>query len=170
MLGNGLRIVRLAAGIVLACAALLFILVFKNTALPRQGCYELFRYLAHEENEIRTFNFEWIETEHFVIKFVEEDRGYSDLVARTAENAFEPVTAFFSFQPRDKAVIVMYPDGETLASSFGWDKDERAMGVYWGVSSGYYRHVNGSMKETWSKPSPEMVRSFMSILILWLTN
>mgnify|MGYP001026579796 CR=1 FL=1 len=173
MLGNGLRIVRLAAGIVLACAALLFILVFKNTALPRQGCYELFRYLAHEENEIRTFNFEWIETEHFVIKFVEEDRGYSDLVARTAENAFEPVTAFFSFQPRDKAVIVMYPDGETLASSFGWDKDERAMGVYWGgiirvLSPREWIH-EGDLEQTFTRDGP-VVHEYTHLVVDQLTR
>jgi hypothetical protein len=34
--------------------------------------------------------------------------------------------------PDKQTTIVIYPDSSSLAASFGWDKNEKALGVYWG--------------------------------------
>jgi hypothetical protein len=48
--------------------------------------------------------------------------------------------------------IVIYPDSVSLAASFGWDKNEKALGVYWGGT------IRVLSPRTWLNGSEEMDR------------
>lgn len=173
MLGKSVYFARLVLGVIVACLALLFIQLLRNSALPRQGFYEVFRYLAWEENRIKTHNFKSLETNHFVIKFLDEDERFTSLVAKTAEDVYDPITGFFNFRPADKIVIVMYPDGESLARSFGWDKDERAMGVYWGgtirILSPRAWTSDAYVESTFTRDGP-IAHEFTHLLVDYMTR
>ncbi|NLB18697.1 MAG: hypothetical protein GX825_08225, partial [Syntrophomonadaceae bacterium] len=70
-------------------------------------------------------------------------------------------------------LLVLYPDSETLARSFGWDKDERAMGVYYG---GTIRLLNpdewiteGDKRRTFINEGP-MAHEFAHLLVDYVTR
>lgn len=130
-MGKGIWFARLAVGLLLACSALFFVQLWEWPAFSTHGIYKVWRYLEGVKANVQTRNFSTMETGHFVIKFIQKDKPYVQMVADNAEEVYGPVTDFFGYYPGDKTVVVVYPDGESLAASFGWDRDEQAMGVYW---------------------------------------
>lgn len=118
---------------IIAIIALLFIALARNSTLPRQASYEVFRYLAAQETNLKTIEFDETVSDNFKIKYLPSDEEYIGVVAQGAERAHQEVSEFFGKKPiDDQTVIIIYPNTESLAASFGWDKDEKAMGVYWG--------------------------------------
>jgi len=133
-LGKEMWIARLAVVVVLACSGLFFVKLFRWPAFLPNGAFAASRYVEGIKTGIETRNFYTKETDHFVIKFMAKDKPYVKVVADTAEEVWGPITRFFGYGPREKTVVVIYPDSESLGASFGWDKDEEAMGVYWAGS------------------------------------
>ena len=72
------------------------------------------------------------ETEHFIVKYEEADAGVVEMVARAAEEAYLPVTDHLGYTPKDKGLLIIYPDKSHLNQVFGWTSGESAMGVYYG--------------------------------------
>ena len=104
----------------------------KNSVLPRQVWQGFFHFMVGQETKLNTAQFQEIQTEHYKIKFTQADRDYVSMVAGTAEEAYSSVSQKMGWEVQNKTTIVIYPDSPSLAKSFGWDKDEKAMGVYWG--------------------------------------
>jgi hypothetical protein len=73
-----------------------------------------------------------LQTDHYIIKYLPIDQEYVTMVAGAAEEAYSSVTDRLGQEPGQQTTIVIYPDNKSLAASFGWDKDEKALGVYWG--------------------------------------
>ena len=87
--------------------------------------------LVNAEVSLKTADFEQYKTEHFMIKYLPQDEKYIAYIADSAEEAYEILTKKFQREPQKLTTVVVYPDTISLAKSFGWDKDEKAMGVYW---------------------------------------
>ncbi len=104
----------------------------KNTALPRQIWQNFFHFMVGQETKLNTAQFQELKTEHFTVKYTQVDSDYAAMVASTAEAAYTSVGKEMGWQAQQETSIVVYPDSQSLAKSFGWDKDEKAMGVYWG--------------------------------------
>jgi len=83
------------------------------------------------KGEAGTDGFEQIATQHFIIKYHPADEPYLEMVGSSAESAYHRVSALLGQKPRGQVSITIYPDSESLAASFGWDKDEKALGAYW---------------------------------------
>lgn len=88
--------------------------------------------MVQQETRWRTANFMEEQSSHFIIKYTVEDEKQIALIEGAAEKAYKDVTDVFGQQPSGPITLVVYPDEASLARSFGWDKDEQAMGVYWG--------------------------------------
>lgn len=123
---------RIGIFIFLAVIVLLIILWARNSTFPRQASYNVFHYLSGQEISLKTSGFKEVKTEHFIIKYEPIDEAYVDLIGETAEEAYNSDTKVFGRQPEKITTIVVYPDSASLATSFGWDKDEKALGVYYG--------------------------------------
>lgn len=106
----------------------------KNSSWPRQVKQDIFRIMVGQEINLRTAQFDEITTEHYRIKYLTVDEPYIDMVTTAAEEAYTSVSDMLGQEPKKQTTIVIYPDNSSLAKSFGWDKDEKAMGVYWGGS------------------------------------
>lgn len=134
MLGTKtLNTVKIMVGIFLACIAMGAIFLTRNNTFPRQASYSLFRYLTGQEVNFKTAGWREVQTRHYTIKYHPVDEAYAELVGSTAEEAYTEVTGVFGREPAQKTTtIVVYPDSSSLAQSFGWDKDEKALGVYLG--------------------------------------
>lgn len=172
MLGKGtFDAVRLLVGLTAAIFILLIGGLLKNS--PRQAFFEISRTIARENLNITTCGLQQIETRHFIIKYDVADRDNAKLVAAAAEEMYEPMTGLFGFNPPRRTLVVLYPDSESLAKSFGWDKDEQAMGVYW---AGAIRVLNpdvwitsGDKTVRFSKEGP-MTHEFVHLLVDYKTN
>ena len=105
--------------------ALLVISRYSNTLL---------KIAVGQEINLKTAHFSVTETEHFKIKYIEADEPYIPMIAKASEEAYQAVCQAFDQEPSGKTIIVVYPDSASLSDSFGWDKDQKAMGVYWGGS------------------------------------
>jgi hypothetical protein len=88
--------------------------------------------LSGQEISLKTSNFRQVKTEHFIIKYEPIDEAYVGLIGETAEEAYASDTEVFGRKPENITTIVVYPNSASLATSFGWDKDEKALGVYYG--------------------------------------
>jgi len=159
----------------LTIAILLFIWFFwlKSEYNPRQTFFALSRLLTRENTNFSTRNYKHLDTEHFVIKYEETNLANAPIVAEAAEKIYQPVTSMFGFEPPHRTLVVLYPDSVTLAKSFGWDKDERAMGVYWG---GSIRLLNpdewiteGDKRKIFIKDGP-MAHEFAHLLVDYATR
>ncbi|CFX00341.1 Uncharacterized [Syntrophomonas zehnderi OL-4] len=124
---NNLSLILVLLIIVLATLGL-----SRNSSLPRQLWQNFFRFMVGQETKLSTAQLNELKTEHYTVKFSERDSDYVHLVADTAETAYDLVSREMNWQTGQKTTIIIYPDSQSLAKSFGWDKDDKAMGVYWG--------------------------------------
>ncbi len=102
--------------------------------LLAKNSHTLMRVMVGKEIDLKTAGFNETQTKHFRIRYLPVDEEYIDLVSNIAEDAYVSVSSVFGQKPKDKTIIIVYPDNQSLAKSFGWDKDEKAMGVYWAGS------------------------------------
>jgi hypothetical protein len=111
---------------------LVFILII--TLLINKNSQSLMRFMVGQEINLKTADFNQYQSEHYDIKYTPVDEPYVKLIAGSAEEAYDTVSAMFGLEPGSRTVIVVYPDSNSLSQSFGWDKDANAMGVYWAGS------------------------------------
>lgn len=157
--------------LMLIVAFLLIILLCylaKNSVVPRQMVQEVFHFMVGQETSLRTAQFSSYETEHFTIKYLPVDEDYLEMIADTAEESYILACNRMNIEPKSQTTIVVYPDNESLAQSFGWDKDEKAMGVYWGgtiriLSPGEWLDKADNI-EQFAKEGP-MLHEFVHLLV-----
>jgi hypothetical protein len=120
--------------LILAIMALVILGLYiaQNGGLTGQVRQELMRFMVGQETNFRTGQWEEMHSEHYIFKYLPVDEDGVSLVAEAAEEAYTSVSSNFGRQPAKKTTIVIYPDSKSLAASFGWDKNEKALGVYWG--------------------------------------
>jgi len=154
--------------LVIVLASLLGFYVARNTTWAGQFKQELFRVMVGQETNLTTAHYNQMQTEHFTIRYLDQDAAYVSMIAQSAEEAYSQVGQMFDRQPSRITTVVVYPNSVALAKSFGWDKDEKAMGVYWG---GTIRVLSpkewlGSPEETarFIKEGP-MVHEFAHLLV-----
>lgn len=114
--------------------SLVLILVLIITLVLTKNNQAVMRVMVGQEINLRTAGFNEVITEHFIIKYTPTDESNIDTIAKVSEQSFAEVSDLFGYSPKTKTTLVVYPDTQSLASSFGWDKDEKAMGVYWAGS------------------------------------
>ncbi len=114
--------------------SLTLILILIVVLIISKNSNTVMRYMVGREVEFKTADFSQVETENFNIRYTIIDNEDISVVANASEYAYATVTDFFNFKPERKTMIVVYPDTVSLARSFGWDKSQKAEGVYWASS------------------------------------
>ena len=113
---------------------LLLLLLLIIALLLGRNSNTITHFMAGQVMGWQTVDFNQKETDNFIIRYTAIDHDNVDLIAGASEYAFKEVTGFFAGEPRGKTLVVVYPDTISLARSFGWDKSQRAEGVYWAGS------------------------------------
>ena len=113
---------------------LVLVFVLLITLLISKNSQALMRFMVGQEVNLKTAHFDHYQSEHYDIKYTPVDEPYVKLIAGVAEEAYDTVSSVFGLEPGGRTIIVVYPDSSSLSQSFGWDKDENAMGVYWAGS------------------------------------
>lgn len=133
MLGKGFvsLLVKLLSGLAFTFLVLVILSFWRS---PRQAVFTAARFISQEGLDFQTSHLSEVKTEHFIFRFNDKDRDIIPVVVANAEEVYQPLVEFFGWEPQKRTLVVVYPDTESLARSFGWDKDEKAMGVYWGGS------------------------------------
>lgn len=111
---------------------LAFLIVCLLVVLGARNSQLLFRMMVNQEMRLSTASYATHTTEHFEIKYLPQDEAHVNMIARASEDAFVKVGSIFQREAPGRTTMVIYPDGGTLARSFGWERDAKAMGVYWG--------------------------------------
>ncbi len=109
-------------------------LAARNGSWPGKVKQELFRLMVGQEISLKTAHFSQMSTAHYKIKYLPVDAEYAQMVASAAEDAYSSVSNMLGQEPARRTTVIIYPDNASLARSFGWDKNQKAMGVYWGGS------------------------------------
>lgn len=153
--------------------AILGFYMSKFSMLPAQFKQNIFRFMVGQETRLRTSQWNEMQTEHYVIKYMPVDQNYINLVADAAEKAYASVSAQLKQEPGNQTTIVVYPDNYSLAASFGWDKNEKALGVYWGgtirVLSPRAWLSGPNQRERFIKEGP-MVHEFTHLMVDEMTG
>lgn len=151
---------------------ILFLLLLVILIIARNN-QTIMRAMVNQETELKTAQFEQVETEHFRIKYTPGDEEYIGVISSNAEDAYTKVTAEFNRKPKTKTTLVVYPDSASLAESFGWDRDEKAMGVYWAgtirILSPIEWIIGGDIAEQYRKEGP-MVHEFTHLMVDDITS
>lgn len=154
-------------------ASLILVLLLLAVFVISRYSNVLLKIAVGQEINLKTAHFRVTETEHFKIKYTDVDQEYVPMISRASEQAYQSVSQAFGQEPQDKTTIVVYPDTASLADSFGWDRDQKAMGVYWGGSIRILspREWIGSPEaaELFIKEGP-MVHEFTHLMIDELTR
>jgi hypothetical protein len=157
---------------VIILAALILFLT-RNSMAQSRFKQEFFRFLVGQETYLRTGSWEEVISDHYRIKYTEVDQAYVPLVADSAEEAYKSVSEILGQEPGRMTTIVIYPDSRSLASSFGWDKNEKALGVYWGGTIRVLsprNWLNGTEdKERFVREGP-MVHEFTHLMVDEMTR
>lgn len=147
--------------IILLLVILIGLLLTRNLNL-------VMRAMVQQETRWRTADFREEQSQHFIIKYTAEDEGQIPLIEGAAEKAYQEVTDVFGREPGASVTLVVYPDEASLAKSFGWDKDEQAMGVYWGGTIRILSpraYIKGDqIEETFYREGP-MVHEFTHLMV-----
>ncbi len=117
------------------CVVVLVVLgyhIFRTGVYASQFKQGFLRFMVGQETNMRTGTWEQLDTIHFKIKYLPIDKYSVGLVSETAEDAYIKISGQMGSEPSWPITIVVYPDNASLAASFGWDKNEKALGVYWG--------------------------------------
>lgn len=114
--------------------SLMLVIIFLMVILISKYSNTIMRVMVGQEVNLKTAGYYELQTDHFKIKYTAADEEYVDMISKNAEAAYLSVTNIFGQEPARNTTIVVYPDTPSLASSFGWDKNESAMGVYWAGS------------------------------------
>lgn len=114
--------------------SIILVVILTITLLVSKNSQAVMRFMVGQEINLSTATFNEISTEHYNIKYTSVDADWVPLVADTAEAAYTSVSTAFGREPKGKTTVVIYPNSSSLARSFGWDKNEKAMGVYWAGS------------------------------------
>ena len=129
--------------------------------------------MVGQETYFRTASWEEVTTAHYRIKYTDVDRDEVPLVADAAEKAYASVSASMGNEPGQVTTLVIYPDSRSLAASFGWDKDQKALGVYWGgtirVLSPQAWLSGNNQEERFIKEGP-MVHEFTHLMVDEMTH
>jgi hypothetical protein len=112
-------------------AFLLLLIIILLLVLISRNSHALVRAWVAQETSWKTAHFLQKDSEHFQIRYSVVDEDYVKVIEDTAEDAYMRVTNLFDYEPVEKSIIIVYPDSVSLAKSFGWEKDQKAMGVYW---------------------------------------
>ncbi|NLN87422.1 MAG: hypothetical protein GX133_07445 [Syntrophomonadaceae bacterium] len=148
---------------------LLSYFLFKNGGSLAQIKQGFFRFMVGQETSLRTGTWEKFETPHFNIKYQPVDEYCVSLISEAAEEAYIKVSEQMGGRTHFQSItIVVYPDNASLAASFGWDKNEKALGVYWGgtirILSPHAWLANPGMQERFFKEGP-MVHELAHLMV-----
>jgi len=163
-------------GTVLAFLILLVSLACKYAALPKLLAYACFREISQQKINFQTKSWQTIEGRNFIVRYRPGDRAAAELVLETAEQAYEPVNRMLNYSPREKTLVLVYPDRRELSRSFGWDADQSAMGVYWaGVirvlsPRQWIKDVTGEGMEEVFKDSGPMVHEYAHLVVDFISG
>ncbi len=152
-------------GLVVIIGILIILILTKNSQA-------VMRAMVGQEINLRTAGFSEVESKHFIIRYMPIDEEYVDVIASASDKSYAEVSGLFGYYPSQKTILVVYPDTVSLAKSFGWDKNEKAMGVYWAgsiriLSPGQW--VIGEIENEFYKEGP-MVHEFTHLLVDDLTK
>ncbi|MDD2620633.1 MAG: peptidase MA family metallohydrolase [Syntrophomonadaceae bacterium] len=159
---------EIKSGEILRTTALVLIIIMVLALLLSKNSNAIMRVMVGQEVKLKTAGFAEMQTQHFIIKYTAADKDYMGIIAESAEAAALSVKEEFDWESNRQTILVVYPNGQSLASSFGWDKNEKAMGVYWGgsirVLSPREWLFGDDIKERFIKEGP-MVHEFTHLMV-----
>lgn len=129
---SGLKHVHLLIGFIGLLAMALLCTYLLRGQIPGQLYHAFEHFAIDQQTQLQTTGYKQMQTEHFIIKYQSVDEECLPMVAKAAEKAYDAVTVSMGQKPASKTLLVIYPDNSSMADSFGWDRNEKAMGVYWG--------------------------------------
>lgn len=100
-----------------------------NTA-KMQGYQALKVFVQFRDNELVTSDFMQYETEHFIIKYRQEDENIVRDTASMFEKSFRVAEKEFGYEPKDKTVIIIYRNEQELWSYQKSVQGQAVMGLY----------------------------------------
>lgn len=116
-----------------AAVTILAALVFSRVPGSVKGYfYGAFREAAKINIMVRTWGWDSLEGEHFLVRHRPGDQAGAQMVLDAAERFYPRVAEDFDYQGKGKIPVIVYPSRVELNASFGWPASESAMGVYWG--------------------------------------
>ncbi|RJQ27367.1 MAG: hypothetical protein C4589_08350 [Peptococcaceae bacterium] len=124
---------EILSGFVLFLLALvpLFLFMLKTSGVARACGYRVVREVFKTYVLMSAWRLDSVAGEHFYVRFPSGKRSEAELVLKTAERFYHPVTGDLNFYPSFKIPIVLYSNKEDLNRSLGWGSGESAVGIYW---------------------------------------
>lgn len=111
------------------------LLLINNFDRVKIAGYKITRNIYIEQCKHKTKDYKVLKGKKFNVKY-KENLQNAELVLKTAEDIYEPVTKILNFTPEGVSSIIMYPTMKEFNDNFGWEGEKSPMGVYWMGSIG----------------------------------
>lgn len=119
------------ASLLVFLPSILLALILGSFNKPKAVFYSFLRETGRVRSEASFKDFESLEGDHFLVRYLPSDENVAGIVLSASEEAYGRVVKDFGYEPKGKTTIVIYPDRESLRKSFGWSSGDSALGVYW---------------------------------------
>ncbi len=136
--------------------------------------YPFLRGLQHELIIFKTKDFNIKETEHFLIKYETEDKEVINLVARAAEAKYHEVNNVFNYDPKEKAIVIVYDDPQRFIQNSNLNQGKPPMGVYYAstiqiINPRYWIQETQDMETIFLNEGP-MIHEYTHLIVDDLTK
>ncbi len=104
----------------------------ETTFRLRVGAYCVYKKAATFVLDRQTKEYNSVENEELVLKYIAQDEEISAFMLETAEEYFNEVKKRLGDYPQKRRVLlILYSAQDLLNESFGWEEERSAAGVYW---------------------------------------
>lgn len=160
--------------ILLSLMVFMFLMGTVNMEEIKVRVYPLLRGLQHELIIFKTRNFNMKETEHFMIRYENEDKEIIDLISKAVEDKYDEVNKVFNYNPQEKVMVIVYDDPQKLIKNSNLNQSKPPMGVYYTstiqiINPKYWIEENQDMEYLFLNEGP-MVHEYTHYLVDDLTR
>lgn len=142
--------------------------VFQVVFYPFAKQIEKVRLLKYVEG------YKTLETEHFVIRYKNEDEEYAKLTGKIGDKYYEDICNLFEYYPSKKSDVIIYRDEKSLLENLRFDHSNTPIGVYYSgiiniLSPIIWIKDIENLEQTYELNGP-IVHEFTHLLVDEITN
>lgn len=137
----------------------LILIMNVNPILINKSMYNLTSAIEKERVNYKTRDYLKTDTEHFVIKYTEQDINNFNIIKQTAEGSYNSLNNVFNNDFNKKITIIIFPSIYEMNSQLGLPKEQKSMGLYYSgfismLSPNVWISENKDKENTFKKYGP----------------
>ena len=174
---------KIALNIAVCLLVILFVFIGFFSGKFVSITYPVYKTIRENNIQSKIKDYKHTSTEHFIIKYQDDDAECVDMVKYVAEKSYEEVGADFNYFPSGKMTIIIYSSNAEMNNNLALAKGSNAMGVYYNgvigiLAPALWLGDNQNVEQKFEKDGP-ILHEYTHLLVddiakgnypIWLTE